>query len=254
MGISNLIRGLIIARLELRDTTIYLRDGLSGTGLTSAAGLAAAVSITVDTLALNTAVATTIPIGARFTIAGETGLPIHTVTARTGEAPTTAITFAPALATGGVTDNAVITFLPQRLAIKIGDGNVTYTEAKEYTYELDRGRLDTVREGDDQPLAVNLQFMYEFVRTGTNLVITPSDALKGIGGAVDWVSASVDPCEPYAVDIIIEHVPACAGAAAQPETTTFPKFRHDSLAFDLSAASIAVQGRCNATEATVVRV
>ena len=29
------------------------------------------------------------------------------------------------------------------------DGNVTYTEHKEYEYLLDRGDLDTVREGDE---------------------------------------------------------------------------------------------------------
>jgi hypothetical protein len=236
----------------LRDTSIFLQDGLSGTAACSAAGLAAAVTLSIETVALNTSVTTTVPVGARFTVAGETGLPIHTVTSVTG-APTTAIGFTPALAAGGVLDEAVITFLPQKLEIKVGDGNLTYTEAKEYTYELDRGDLDTVREGDAQPLALNLQFVYEFVRTGTNLVITPSDALKGIGGAAGWVSSSSDACEPYAVDIIIEHVPACSGLAAQSERTTFPDFRHDSLAFDLSAASIAVQGRCNATEATVAR-
>jgi hypothetical protein len=243
-----------LAKIELRDTTIYIQDGTSGTGAVNLVSPTVGLStFPVDTLALNTAVATTVPVGARFRITGETGTPIHTITAVTGSAPTTAITFTP-VTVAGVLDNAVITFLPRRIAIKVGDGNISYTEAKEYTYELDRGSLDTVREGDDQPLALNLQFVYEFVKTGTNLVITPSDALKGVGGAAGWVSASTDACEPYAVDVIIEHVPACAGAAAQPETTTFEDFRHDSLAFDLSAATIAVTGRCNRTEATVVRV
>ena len=243
-----------MAKIELRDCKIFLQDGLSGTGaVNQVSPTAGASSLPVDTLALNTAVATTVPVGARFTIAGETGSPIHTVTTVTGSAPTTAITFSPVTA-AGVLDNAVITFLPRKIEIKVGDGNITYTEARELTYELDRGELDSVREGDAQPLAVTMNFVYEFVRTGTNLVITPSDAIKGVGGAASWVSSSADACEPYAVDVIIEHVPACAGAAAQPETTTFEDFRYDSLAFDLSAASIAVQGRCNRTEATVVRV
>lgn len=229
-------------------------DGLSGTGATNGAASAAAVTMPIDTLALNTVVATTVPVGARFTVAAETGSPIHTVTSVIGSAPTTAVGFTPAIASGGVTDGAVITFLPQKIEVKVGDGNLTYTEARELSYELDRGDLDTVREGDAQPLAVNLQFVYEFVKTGTNLVITPSDALKGVGGAAGWVSSSSDACEPFAVDVVIEHVPACSGAGVQAETTTFPDFRYDSLQFDLSAASIAVQGRCNVTGATVVRV
>lgn len=241
-----------MAKIELRDCTIKIRDGLAGTAKAAASALAAATTLTVDTVAVNTQTPTVIPVGARFTVAGETGSPVHVVTTSTGT-PTTSIDFTPALA-ANVSDETDITILPREIEVKVGDGNLTYTEAKEYTYELDRGDLDTVREGDAQPLAVNLQFVYEFVRTGTNNIITPVDALKGVGGAASWVSSSADACEPYAVDLIIEHEPECRGVGVQNEITTFPDFRHDQLQFDLSAASIAVTGRCNVTEATIQRV
>jgi hypothetical protein len=129
---------------------------------------------------------------------------------------------------------------------------VTYTENKEYEYELDRGILDTVREGDEQPLDATIDFVYEFVTTGTGEAITPVDALKGVGGAVEFVSSSSDLCEPYAVDIEIEHDPgACSGAGN--EVTTFPDFRHDTLEFDLDEATISVTGRSNATEPIIQR-
>jgi hypothetical protein len=64
----------------------------------------------VDTVALNLPDTDLIPVGAFFTIAGESGSPKHVVTARTGN-PTTSITFAPVITTG-VTDNALITFYP----------------------------------------------------------------------------------------------------------------------------------------------
>jgi hypothetical protein len=181
----------------------------------------------------------------------------YTVTGRTpsdGSAVTTEIVFTPALATATLpADNAVITFLPQQIDVTIGDGNLTYTQAREYNYELDRGVLDTVREGDDQPLDVSLEFTYEFVRTGTNELVTPSDVLDRIGGAVEWVSSSSDACEPYAVDLEIEYRVPC-GDSTQDEVTILPDFRYESLAFDLSEASIAVSGRCNATRASVSRV
>jgi hypothetical protein len=242
-----------MARIELRDATIRMKDGLSGTAAVNDMSIMAGdTNIGVDTIALNTLVTTQIPVGARFTIAGETGSPVHTVTARTPSSgsPTTAITFTPALA-AGVVDDAVITFLNQQIEIKVGDGNLTYTENKNYDYLLDKGDLDTVREGDEAPLDLNLEFVYEFVRTGTNESVTPVDALKGVGGAAEWVSTSDDLCEPYCVDIEIEHAPPCG--TAEDETTLFPEFRHDSLEFDLSAATIAVQGRCNATEPTITR-
>ena len=166
----------------------------------------------------------------------------------------TNITFSPAWGTPTPADNDTITFLPIEVEVKIGDGNVTYTENKDYEYQLDRGVLDVVKENDDQPLDVNIDFVYEFVSTGTGEEITPTDALKGIRGAAEFTSSSSDPCEPYAVDIEINHAPSQCAGAVEREVTLFPDFRHDSLEFDLDEATIAAVGRCNTTEATITRV
>jgi hypothetical protein len=232
-----------------------LRDGLAGTGAAAEVGAEAATDLDIDTLVLNnTDAGTTVPIGARFTIAGEAGSPIHTVTARTGVAPTTNVVFSPAIAAGGITDGAVITFLPIQLSIKVGDGNMTYTEAVEREYVLDRGQLSGVRDGDDQPVSASLSFVFEHVRTGTGEAITPVDAMKGINGAAEWISSDqVDNCNPYAIDLVIEHVPACSGQSVETETITLEDFRYDQLQYDLSAGTISVTGRCNRTEAVVVR-
>jgi hypothetical protein len=245
-----------MARIELRDATIRIKDGLSGTAAINdmTPPVATDVTMTIDTVVLNTAVDDMVPIGARFTVAGETAATtVHTVTARTpaDAGPTTEITFTPALSAGTYLDEGVITFLPQQIEVKIGDGNLTYTENTEYEYLLDRGDLDTVREGNQVPMDVSLEFVYEFVRTGTSELITPVDALKGVGGADEWVSASDDQCEPYCVNIEVFHDPPCG--SSETETTLFPEFRRDSLEFDLSAATIACQGRCKATEPTITR-
>jgi hypothetical protein len=241
-----------MARIELRDTTIRIKDGLAGTAAIADMSLMTGdTTFSVDTVDLNTEVTDQIPVGARFTIASETGAPVHTVTARTpSDGTTTSITFTPGTA-AGVVDEAVLTFLPQQVEVKIGDGNLTYTEAKEYEYELDRGNLDAVREGNEVPMEVNLEFVYEHVTTGTNELITPVDALKGQGGAAEWVSASADLCEPYCVDIEVEHTAPCG--TSQDETTLFPEFRRDSLDFDLAEATISCAGRCNASEPTITR-
>jgi hypothetical protein len=243
-----------VAVIELRNTTIRFKDGLSGTGAINEVGnLAAGSSDTdVDTVVLNSDTTTLIPVGARFTLAGETGSPVHTVTARTpaSTAPTTNITFTPVTASI-VNDDAVITFLPQQIDITVGEGNLTYTETREMTYVLDRGSLDTVRQGNDVPLQLSLDFVYENVTTGTGEAITPVDALKGAGGADEWVSASSDLCEPYAIDVEIVHAPPCGNV--EDETTVFPDFRYETLEFDLSAGTISVTGQCNATEPTITR-
>lgn len=241
------------AQIELRHATIRFKDGLSGTAnIMEASPMMGLTDLDIDTVSLNTDDTDLVPVGARFTIATETGTPVHVVTARTpaSTSPTTNIVFTPAL-DAGISQNDDITFQSQEVEIKLGEGNLTYTENKEYEYVLDRGNLDTVREGNQVPVDISLDFVYEFIRTGTNETITPTDALKGVGGADEWVSASSDLCEPYAVDLEIEYTPPCGGA--EKEITLFPDFRADTINPDLSAGSISVAGRANAVEPIVTR-
>jgi hypothetical protein len=243
-----------MARIELRDCTIRIKDGLSGTATINQAVIDVNdTDVDIITPVLNTLDTDLVPVGARLSVNTVNHTVIHTVTARTpaNASPTTNITFTPAWVANAPANADVITFLPQQIDIKIGEGNLTYTEAKEYEYLLDRGVLDTVKEGDEQPLEISLEFVYEHVTTGTSESITPPDALKNKVGAAEWVSAGSDPCEPYCVDVEIFHDSPCG--TAQDETTLLPEFRYDSLEFNLQDATIAVAGKCNATEATVTR-
>lgn len=244
-----------MARIELRDCIVRFKDGLAGTAAINdmTPPVATDVSMTIDTVVLNSLVTDQVPVGARFTVAGETAATtVHTVTARTpSSGTTTSITFTPALTAGTYLDDGVITFLNQQIEIKVGDGNITYTKNKEYEYLLDRGDLDAVREGNQVPMDVNVDFVYEFITTGTSEAVTPSDAISGEGGADEWVSSSDDDCEPYCIDIEIEHTPPCGTAEA--EITILPEFRADSEECDLGAATVSAQGRCNATKPIYTR-
>jgi len=245
-----------MARIQLRDTTIYLQDGLSGTGAidtdTSPSDLTGETDLDVTSIVLNSDDPDLVPVGARFTIAGETGSPVHTVTARTPAAtsPTTNIEFTPAVASD-VSDTAVLTFLPQRLEIKIGEGDLSWTEAREFIYDLDRDQLDTVRQGQEQPLEIDLAFIFDYVTTESGQAITPVDALKRVGEATEWVSSSSDLCEPYAVDIYVIHCVPCG--TDKDQDFLFQDFRYESLEYSIQDASIAVSGRCNATDMVTTR-
>ena len=163
------------------------------------------------------------------------------------------LTFTPLLATadGIPADDAVITFLPQQIEIKVGDGNITYTETRNYEYMLDRGDLDVVREGDQAPLDVKLECTYEHITTGTSEEISPIDALKGVGGASGWVTSATDVCQPYAIDVEVEHVPDCG--TSQKEITLFPDFRAESKEVNFKDATISLTGKCNVIEPVVNR-
>ena len=145
-----------MARIELRHAEIRILDGFSGTGAVNEPTTPPADGDTdfdIGTVVVNGKLGTdVVPVGARFTVVGAADV-TYIVTGRTpadGSAATTNIEFTPALATadGVPADGAAITFLPQQIDVKVGDGNLTYTENSEYEYELDRGQLDTVREGN----------------------------------------------------------------------------------------------------------
>ena len=203
---------------------------------------------------LNTDDTDLIPVGARFTIAGETAEDtVHTVTARTpvDEGPTTEITFTPALGAGTYAAGAALTFQCQRIEITIGDGDFKYTEADEYEYLLDRGNLDTVVKGDDQPMEISTEFTFEQIRSGTGEVITPIEAIKRQGAASEWVSSASDLCEPYAVDLELVDARPCG--SSETATYLFPDFRCEKRDYTFKDATISVSGKCNATEPVITR-
>lgn len=146
--------------------------------------------------------------------------------------------------------------LQQALELNIGDGTLTWNEKKIMEYSLNRGLLDTVRQGNEVPVDVKFDLQYSFVTSITGasaLAITPIDALKKKGGAATWVSSdTTDPCAPYAVNLQVVYDPPCGGE--ELEKVVLADFRYEDLAYDLKAGTISATGKCNITEATVTRL
>jgi hypothetical protein len=163
------------------------------------------------------------------------------------------ITFSPAFATAHTPiDNAVITFTGRTLSVKVGDGTATYSQNKEYNYDLDRDDLDTVRRGAAQPMDWTLDLVWEFLTAVAGAETpTPEDVLDRVGPAADWVSSSADPCEDYAVDIEIEQNQPCGNEDI--EVITIPDARYEALDHDVREATVSASGRSNAERAIKTR-
>lgn len=168
---------------------------------------------------------------------------------------TTSITVTPALVST-ILDNVTINETAHQILVKIGQGNCTYSEKKAREYILDRGKLDSVRDGDEAPVEVKLDFTWENITGGTGEPPTIEDALKRKGAASEWVSTGADPCEPYCVDIVIEHFPECTGvgASTEGEVVTLPEYRYEQLDHDPKAGTVSTTGKCNVVEASAVRI
>jgi hypothetical protein len=141
----------------------------------------------------------------------------------------------------------------KEIEVKIGEGNLSYTRAKTIEYILDRGNLDDVREGDQVPLDISLDFQWDYISgLPASGIPTIEEALSNEGEASDWVSVDPDACRPYAVDIEVVYLPTPLTCGDQ-EIITFPEFRWESLDHDLRAGTIAVSGKCNKVVPTAVR-
>lgn len=132
----------------------------------------------------------------------------------------------------------------------IGEGTLTFSEKQAREYTLDRGSLDTVRNGDDQPVDVSFDFTWETLIGHGSGVASIEDALKRRGTWAAAVSTDADACAPYAVDIVITYTPTPTGCG-QAETITLPDFRWEELNHDAGAGTVSCTGKCNVTQATV---
>lgn len=238
------------AAIDLKQAVVTLRDGFTLVGaVNNGAGYSSSATTMVVDGFVGTCIADSV-IGDIFTIAGQSTE--YKVTSKSDTSGNlTSVTFTPGLS-ANVADNAVITFKRRRLAVTIGEGNLTYSETFNRTYVLDRGNLDTVKNGDQAPMEVQMDFTWEFLEADTTETPTVEDVLKQRGQAAHWVTTSADACEPYAVDIEIEYTPFCS--AAKKELIVLPDFRHEKLDHDLRQSTVSCTGKCNAIEADVSRV
>lgn len=240
-----------MAVFDLKRALVYLIDGYINTGVVN---LMAGYAMGLSTMAVDN-ITGTIPVGATFTIGSDPN--VYTVTAQSATlGATTSITFKPPLGVMATNDE-VITFGGRQLQIKIGDGTVSFDEKRVMEYKKDRGLLDTVREGDQEPMEVKLDVRWEFLRSDsadpvTDMSPQPEEVLKNIGAASTWVTSAADPCEPYAINILILYDPLCP--SVKDEAILLTDYRWESINHDTKQGMLMTTGKCNVTEATVSRI
>ncbi len=149
-------------------------------------------------------------------------------------------------------DGATGTGKPNKVALRVGDGNVEFDETKVREYVKDRGVLYDVRDGDEEPIDVSLDIIWEHLKSASGEGVTPEDFLKFRNGASAFVSSDSNLCRPKAVDIWIVYDPACS--TEQIEKIELPDFRYEKLNHNAKQGMLKCTGKCNATEATITRI
>lgn len=140
---------------------------------------------------------------------------------------------------------------PKVLTLKLDEGNLTYSVKKNREYRKDRGNLDTVRDGDDEPMEVTLQCRFHSIKSDTGETVTPFEFLTKTGAASAYVTTAADTCAPYAIDIVVEITNDCG--SVKDEVLTFSEFRYEDIGGDFGAGQLSISGKCNAVMPTSVR-
>ena len=189
--------------------------------------------------------------GTNLTGGSGTAVSVTEITKGVTSNETTQITITPGLVVATTMGGSVI-FGGRKLAIKVGEGNLTFTENTPREYLKNRGLLDTVRNADEEPMDVSFDFVWEFLAGSlTGNTPTIKEVLKRQGKASTWVSTSSDLCEPYCTDIVIYYDPACGGE--NTERVDLKYFRSETLEHNLRDAQCSCTGKCNVTGAVETR-
>ena len=232
--------------IDLKQAQLFIQDGYSAS---AAVNNASGYTTGATTMVID-GIAAIVATGTEFTLAGDDTVYVVTAHVETSS-HTTSLTFAPGLVVAA-TDNEVITFLAHKVEVRIGEGNLTYTQKKTREYKKNRGKLDVVRNADEDQLDVSFDFVWDHLVSTTGEEITIEEALDGKGAAASWVSSSTETCEPYAVDLIILYTPICS--TVEPEKIIFPDFRYDTLEHNLKDGTVNCKGSCNATTPVITRI
>lgn len=138
------------------------------------------------------------------------------------------------------------------LELNIGEGTLSFDEKRTIEYVKNRGLLDTTREGDDEPLDVKLDVIWEFLRTVSGgAAVTPYEAFHKVYAASAWVTTG-GACEPYAVDLEILYTPSCGSVPV--ERILITQFRYESFNSDMKTGMLSVSGKANIKYPTITRV
>lgn len=134
------------------------------------------------------------------------------------------------------------------IEVRIGEGNLTYSERRNIDLDKDRGKLARIRLGEEEPLDIAFQFIWETLRSDGAEPPTLEEAIKGIGAAASWVSAATEPISntldtnaPYSVHIQIVRDSPCGLV----EQTVFVEFNWAELSHDSKGGTIDCKGICN---------
>jgi len=141
------------------------------------------------------------------------------------------------------------------IAIRIGEGNLSYTAKRNIEAKKSRGNLNQLREGEEEPTDISFQFVWDsMISSGSE----PPTLEEVLYNEVGWTSASsTDSNAPHTVNLQIVRSITCKKPNGiivnDGETYNFPEFAFTELAHSLKDSTVDCKGISNRVRPTVTR-
>lgn len=140
---------------------------------------------------------------------------------------------------------------PNTLELKIDEGNLTWESSRNIEVKRDRGIIDYFKEGDQEPMSVNIECRFHEITSSSGNPVSPFEFLTLTGGASAYISTS-PLCSAHACDVVVEVDQNC-GTTIADEIITFADFTYEKIGGDFKAGTLSVSGKCLAIVPTGVR-
>lgn len=140
---------------------------------------------------------------------------------------------------------------PNELELKMDEGNLQYTVRRNIEVKRDRGELDYLKEGDEEPMQVQLEGRFSAVKSSSGDPVTVQEFLYKTGAASAYKSTG-PVCAADTIDIVVEVDQDC-GTTVEDEIITFEDFAYEEVGGDFKAGTLSVQGVCNAVRPSSTR-
>lgn len=115
------------------------------------------------------------------------------------------------------------------LVIVCEEGNLTWSETHNVEHIKDRGSLDHMREGEQEPVSFSFSVRYKYAIASGSEPLSPYECFHQIGGASSWVSR--EPCgDVYSIAIKFTIADPCS--TGEDEMIVFHRVPRPNINFE----------------------
>jgi hypothetical protein len=132
--------------------------------------------------------------------------------------------------------------VPKYLELKIDEGNIQWTVARNIEVKKNKGLLDYLKEGDEEAVKLQLECRFSALKSSIG---DPKTAFEIFTNSNDFYTSVAD-CKPYQVhiELLVDNITLC-GTTVENELIRFEYFAYEEISASFKDGTLSISGVCN---------